>query len=94
MDFEQQQQAVVSYYRAREFAAPVYDKEENVEMRTDFRNTIYWNPKVEVDKTGSKTVEFYTSDDITSFRTTIEGIASDGTIGRAEKNMLKNNIGM
>lgn len=88
MDFEQQQQAVVSYYRAREFASPVYDKEENVEMRTDFRNTIYWNPKVEVDKTGSKTVEFYTSDDITSFRTTIEGIASDGTIGRAEKNMF------
>jgi uncharacterized protein YfaS (alpha-2-macroglobulin family) len=87
-DEEFQQQAIVSYYRAREFAAPVYDKDENVEMRTDFRNTIYWNPTVEVDKTGTKTVEFYTSDDITSFRTTVEGIASDGTIGRTEKNIF------
>lgn len=87
-DEEFQQQAIVSYYRAREFAAPVYDKEENVEMRTDFRNTIYWNPSVEVDKTGTKTVEFYTSDDITSFRTTVEGVASDGTIGRTEKNIF------
>jgi len=76
------------YYRARQFAAPVYDKQENVETRTDFRNTIYWNPDVEIDRTGIKTIEFYTSDDITSFRTTVEGIATDGTIGRTEKNIF------
>ncbi len=86
--WDNNQQQLVTYYRARQFAAPVYDKEENVEMRTDFRNTIYWNPSVEVDKTGTKTVEFYTSDDITSFRTTIEGVANDGTIGRAEETMF------
>jgi hypothetical protein len=83
-----QQPQIVSYYRARAFAAPVYDKEENVEMRTDFRNTIYWNPTVEVDKSGTKTVEFYTSDDITSFRTTVEGISTDGTVGRAENTLF------
>lgn len=76
------------YYRSRQFAAPVYSKAENVENRTDFRNTIYWNPNVEVDRTGKKTLEFYTSDDITSFRTTVEGIASDGTMGRCEKNFF------
>ncbi len=80
--------AVQTYYRAREFAAPVYDKNENVETRTDFRNTIYWNPDVEIDRSGKKTVEFYTSDDITSFRTTVEGIATDGSIGRTEKNFF------
>lgn len=84
----QQQQLVQVYYRAKEFAAPVYDKQENVETRTDFRNTIYWNPNIEIDKTGKKTVEFYTSDDITSFRTTLEGLASDGTIGRAESTIF------
>lgn len=83
-----QQQLVQVYYRAKEFAAPVYDKQENVETRTDFRNTIYWNPNIEIDKTGKKTVEFYTSDDITSFRTTLEGLASDGTIGRAESTIF------
>ncbi len=83
-----QQQNIMTYYRAREFAAPAYDKNETVETRTDFRNTIYWNPNVEVDKSGSKTIEFYASDDITSFRTTVEGIASDGTVGRIEKNFF------
>lgn len=81
------QQAVVAtpvYYRARQFAAPVYDKQETVETRRDFRNTIYWNPNVEVDRTGMKTVEFYASDDITSFRATVEGLATDGSLGRAE----------
>lgn len=84
----QQPLAIQTYYRAKEFAAPIYDKQETVEQRTDFRNTIYWNPNIEIDRTGKKTVEFYTSDDITSFRTTLEGIASDGTIGRTEKNIF------
>lgn len=81
-------QNIMTYYRAREFAAPVYDKQETADTRTDFRNTIYWNPNVEIDKSGRKTLEFYASDDITSFRTTVEGIASDGTIGRTEKNFF------
>ncbi|MES2285760.1 MAG: MG2 domain-containing protein [Bacteroidota bacterium] len=76
------------YFRAREFASPDYSKQENVETRTDFRNTIYWNPNIEVDRTGVKTVEFFASDDITSFRTTVEGIATDGTIGRTENNFF------
>lgn len=76
------------YYRARQFSAPVYDKQENVENRTDFRNTIYWNPNVEVGYSGKKTIEFYTSDDITSFRTIVEGMSNDGSIGRAEKNFF------
>lgn len=80
--------AATVYYRARGFAAPVYDKQENVETRTDFRNTIYWNPDLEVDRSGKKTIEFYTSDDITSFRATVEGIAADGTPGRTEKSFF------
>ena len=79
---------LVKYYRARQFASPVYKNDENVETRTDFRNTIYWNPNVEIGYSGKRTIEFYTSDDITSFRTTIEGIGADGTLGRAEKNFF------
>jgi alpha-2-macroglobulin-like protein len=76
------------YYRARTYYAPKYEKQENVENRTDFRNTIYWNPNVEVGYSGKKTIEFYASDDITSFRTTLEGIGTDGSIGRTEKNFF------
>ncbi len=59
-----------------------------MENRTDFRITIYWNPNIEIGHNGKKTIEFYTSDDITSFRTTIEGLSSDGSIGRVEKNFF------
>jgi len=79
---------LVKYYRARQFASPIYKNDVNVETRTDFRNTIYWNPNVEVGYSGKRTIEFYTSDDVTSFRTTIEGIGTDGTLGRAEKNFF------
>jgi alpha-2-macroglobulin-like protein len=73
-----------AYYRARQFSAPVYDKKEIVETRTDFRSTVYWNGNIEIDRTGKKVVEFYNSDDITSFRATAEGFAVDGMIGRTE----------
>jgi uncharacterized repeat protein (TIGR01451 family) len=87
-EMENQRVPVNVYYRARQFYAPGYEKQENVETRTDFRNTIYWNPNVEVGYSGKKTIEFFASDDITSFRTTVEGIGNDGTIGRVEKNFF------
>lgn len=80
-----QNNQVTAYYRAREFSAPVYKEGETPEVRSDFRNTIYWNPNVEVDKTGIKTLEFYNSDDITSFRTVVEGFSADGGVGHTEK---------
>ncbi|HXA00998.1 MAG TPA: MG2 domain-containing protein [Cytophagaceae bacterium] len=73
-----------AYYRARQFSAPVYDKQEIVETRNDFRSTLYWNGNIEIDRTGKKVVEFYNSDDITSFRATAEGFSVDGMIGRSE----------
>lgn len=79
-------QPATVYYRARQFQSPAYEKQQTVEARTDFRNTIYWNPNIEVGYSGKKTIEFYTSDDITSFRTTVEGISGDGSVGRSEKN--------
>ena len=73
------------YHRAREFAAPIYDMNEPVEKRTDFRSTVYWNGNVEIDRKGKKVLEFYNSDAVTSFKITAEGFAADGMIGRAEK---------
>jgi hypothetical protein len=72
------------YYRARVFPAPIYNVNEATTIRTDFRSTIYWNGNVSTDRTGKAIVEFYNSDDISSFRVTAEGISSDGMIGRSE----------
>lgn len=84
-DEEAAAQEVVSYYRARVYAVPDYsDKKPPIE-RTDFRSTIYWNGDIELGKNGSGSVEFYTSDAITSFRIITEGFSVDGGIGRAEQ---------
>ena len=76
------------YYRAREFAAPVYDNNQKVETRTDFRSTIYWNGNIEIDKRGVAEIEFYNCDAVSSFRAVVEGISTDGTVGRAEKSFF------
>ena len=75
----------VKYYRAKQFSAPDYSNSQQVEVRTDFRSTIYWNGNVSTDRTGKTILSFYNSDEITSFRATAEGFGVDGSVGRAEK---------
>ena len=73
-------------YQSREFYTPKYiaKKDKRQDRRNDFRSTIYWNPNVQLNEKGNATVEFYTSDAITTFRATIEGIGVNGEIGREE----------
>ncbi len=52
----------------KEFYYPVYKENETPKERTDFRSTIYWNPNISTNNAGSAEVEFYTSDEITTFR--------------------------
>jgi TonB-dependent SusC/RagA subfamily outer membrane receptor len=72
-----------SYAIARRFYAPMYQSLET-EERTDFRETIYWNPVVQTDKTGTAKIEFWNSDATTTFRAIAEGIAFNGKLGRTE----------
>ncbi|MBO9730884.1 MAG: TonB-dependent receptor plug domain-containing protein [Chitinophaga sp.] len=71
------------YSVARKFYAPKYTTTDTRE-RNDFRETIYWNPVVQTDKTGTATLEFYNSDAATTFRAIAEGIAWNGKPGRTE----------
>lgn len=85
------QTAFKHYYLAKQFASPDYGTiaaPEPTMVRNDFRSTLYWNGNVVTDRTGKTTLSFFTSDEITSFRITAEGIATDGMIGRAEKTMF------
>ncbi len=66
------------------FYMPVYDAEEAVSERLDFRPTIYWNPVVQTDAEGKATLEFYNSDALSSFKITAEGIGYNGLVGRNE----------
>ncbi len=73
-----------NYDIARKFYVPKYTTITTNE-RTDFRETIYWNPVIQTDKNGLATVEFYNSDATTTFRAIAEGIGYNGKLGRAEK---------
>jgi TonB-dependent SusC/RagA subfamily outer membrane receptor len=72
-----------SYTVSKRFYAPVYRSTEIV-RRTDFRETIYWNPVVQTDREGKAAVEFYSSDASTTFRAIAEGIGYNGKAGRTE----------
>lgn len=76
--------SAAAFYRAREFAAPEYVQRTIPKRRTDFRNTLHWQGDIETDRRGEAEVTFYTSDALTSFHVTVEGIGMDGSIGQTE----------
>lgn len=71
----------VRVYRPKEYKA----SEQNPEKRTDFRNTIYWNPEVVTNKEGKATITFWNNDALTTFRIVAEGVGNNGHLGRAEQ---------
>ncbi len=71
------------YTQARVFYSPKYDPAKAAPSKgSDLRSTIYWNPKVETDKSGVGSFEFFNADTKGSYRAIIEGIDSNGNIGR------------
>jgi len=69
---------------AKRFYAPKYHSMD-VEERSDFRETIYWNPVVQTDAKGEAELSFYNSDASTTFRILAEGIGFNGRLGRTEQ---------
>jgi TonB-dependent SusC/RagA subfamily outer membrane receptor len=68
---------------ADSFYAPKYTS-TIVEEKTDFRSCIYWNSIVQTNNKGEANLEFYNSDENTSFKIVSEGTSYKGDIGRAE----------
>jgi uncharacterized protein YfaS (alpha-2-macroglobulin family) len=73
----------VEWAPVRVFPAPVYAANDMNNVRTDFRETLHWEPSVHTDSEGHAKVSFYTSDAITSFRIFTEGVGA-GAAGRNE----------
>jgi hypothetical protein len=78
-----EQQAVAGWAPVRVFPVPQYPKSYDG-PRTDFRETIYWNPSVETNAQGKAEVTFVTSDAVTAFRATAEGFGAAGTAGAGQ----------
>lgn len=73
------------YSTINQFYMPVYEvKKSQPVNRTDFRQTVYWNPVVQTNEAGEATFEFYNNDAISSFKIVAEGINANGVPGRNE----------
>jgi alpha-2-macroglobulin-like protein len=73
----------IGWSPVRVFPVPAYTKAYDG-PRTDFRETIYWNPSVSTGADGVATVTFPVSDAVTSFRATAEGVSAAGLPGSGE----------
>ncbi len=66
----------------RKFYSPVYDSDQQINSTIpDFRNVLYWNPKVDTDPQGQNKFSFYTGDKSGHYIGVIEGLAQGGEAG-------------
>jgi TonB-dependent SusC/RagA subfamily outer membrane receptor len=75
---------MLGYHRANEFYSPVYGTEFD-DLIVDTRSSLYWNPEVVTDGTGTARVKFYNSNKTSKFYVVVEGISPNGSIGSYER---------
>lgn len=66
---------------SREFYSPKYETEIVKNRIPDFRELLYWNPKVTTDATGKAILEFYTSELEGTYFVVTQGITKEGIAG-------------
>ncbi|MCB9797131.1 MAG: AgmX/PglI C-terminal domain-containing protein [Alphaproteobacteria bacterium] len=76
----------VSYAPVRVFPAPRYT-ERHEGPRTDFRDTVFWDPEVTTGEDGTAKLELWLSDQVTTFRAVAEGVGG-GLAGRGEAELV------
>jgi len=81
-DFDDDRRQAVVWAPVRVFPAKTYEPGYEG-PRVDFRETLHWAPEVTTGDDGAAELSFFTSDAITSFRVTTEGVGA-GLAGRDE----------
>jgi len=77
---------ITGYTPVREFYQVHYDNRIEDFKATDFRSTLYWNPKLRLDKTHRKmSFVFYNNDISNKFRIVVEGMNQEGKLCRIEE---------
>lgn len=71
----------LGYRNPIKFFSPKYEETDKESFSLpDFRTTLYWNPKVEINETGHTKLEFCASDISKSYLVTLEGISNSGVV--------------
>ena len=84
--FEPDPRVLVMQYEGvqaqREFYAPKYDNQADLSSRLpDFRNLLHWAPNIVTDQTGKAQIQFFTSDQVGSYKVVVQGITENGVAG-------------
>jgi hypothetical protein len=80
---------MLGYHKPSEFYSPRYGTQFDDLIR-DERSSLYWNPSVFTDSTGTARIRFYNADRKSRFYITVEGITRDGKIGQTERSYTVN----
>jgi hypothetical protein len=65
--------------RKKEFYSPDYSTVPAIQSRlADFRDLLYWNPSLSLEKDGKITIEFYSSDKAGKYEISVQGITKEG----------------
>ncbi|HET7732366.1 MAG TPA: TonB-dependent receptor plug domain-containing protein, partial [Paludibacter sp.] len=73
----------LGYEKPAEFYVPKYDVDSvRLNRKSDLRSTIYWNPELVSDSTGTVHVKFFTADKANDYSVVLEGISNKGEICR------------
>jgi TonB-dependent SusC/RagA subfamily outer membrane receptor len=70
------------FYKAKTFYSPKYDVAMGTSPAPKLRSTIYWNPEIKTDKDGRAILDYYNADDTGTYKIIVEGIDTNGNIGR------------
>lgn len=71
----------------RLFEQPDYLSEQEREI-PDFRNTLYWNARIQTNKNGRATVRFFTSDVIGDYAIRVEAVSKEGYMGSGREELV------
>lgn len=74
----------LQYKTVPRFYQPNYNDNTESIARSDFRKTIYWNPSIQTNKKGKASLTYYNSDEVTTFRATLEGSSRTGQLAHQE----------
>jgi hypothetical protein len=73
------------YSIPRVFYSPKYEENSPANTLTDQRATLFWNPLIQTDQSGKASLSYYNSETASRHLLILEGIDSQGRLGRLVK---------
>lgn len=80
-------QSYLTFLPQKQFPTPNYNAPIDTHL-PDFRNTLYWNPKVETNAAGKATISFFTSDALGDYTIQVEGFAEKRMLESSSKRIF------